>query len=334
MDMSRLWQKGASDAPLVSINCITYNHARYIRQTLDGFFMQETSFPFEILLHDDASTDETQAIVREYEERYPGVIHPIYQTENQYSRGNTNINYMFNYTRARGRYIAYCEGDDYWTDPHKLQKQVDYMEAHPECSLCFHAILDVNDDGERIREFRAFSKSRTVGLAEILAGIRQYAFVSYMFRTEHIRNLPAFYFTCPVGDLPLTLILADRGSVYYMNDLMACYRNAAAGSWTSRLHSGDSAAAKVHKHTLQMHEALQAFDDYTGGKYAAQIAVGHEKLTFNELGCYREFRKLLAPKYRRFFKQMSLQVRLGTVAGALFPWLTPLLEKIYRRLIS
>lgn len=108
--------------PLVSICCITYNHAPYIRQCLEGFLIQKTTFPFEILIHDDASTDGTADIIREYEARYPHLIKPIYQVENQYSKG-TKISSTYNYPRAKGKYIALCEGDDYWTDPLKLQNK-------------------------------------------------------------------------------------------------------------------------------------------------------------------------------------------------------------------
>lgn len=125
--------------PLVSICCLTYNHAKYVRQCIDGFLMQKTSFPIEILVHDDASTDGTDVILQEYESKYPNIIFPIYETENKYSNGyRGRMDIVFNYSRARGKYIASCEGDDYWTDPLKLQKQVDFMESHPEYSICFH----------------------------------------------------------------------------------------------------------------------------------------------------------------------------------------------------
>lgn len=126
------------NTPLVSICCITYNHAQFIRKCLDGFLMQQTDFPIEILIHDDCSTDGTTEIIREYETKYPDLIFPLYEEENQYSRGVAGKMDLYNYRRARGKYIAYCEGDDYWTDSQKLQKQVDFMEANPEYSVCFH----------------------------------------------------------------------------------------------------------------------------------------------------------------------------------------------------
>lgn len=105
---------------------------------MDGFLMQQTNFPIEILIHDDCSTDGTTEIIREYEAKYPDLIFPLYEEENQYQKGKAAEIDFYNYRRARGKYIAYCEGDDYWTDPLKLQKQVDFMEANPEYSVCFH----------------------------------------------------------------------------------------------------------------------------------------------------------------------------------------------------
>src|SRR5690606_25688557 len=128
---------------LVSIVCITYNHEDFIADTIESFLMQQTNFKFEILIHDDASTDKTADIIKAYEKQYPHLIKPIYQTENQYSKGVPVE--IFNFERAKGKYIAQCEGDDYWIDPFKLQKQIDYLEKHPQCSLVFHSAMFINE---------------------------------------------------------------------------------------------------------------------------------------------------------------------------------------------
>ena len=134
----------------VSIICITYNHEEYIRDALNSFVMQKTDFQFEILIHDDASTDNTAAIIREYEIRYPEIIKPIYQKENQYSKGlalGEPFAFIdkYQYSRVKGKYIALCEGDDYWTDQYKLQKQFDAMEEHSEVDMCAHAAYVVRN---------------------------------------------------------------------------------------------------------------------------------------------------------------------------------------------
>lgn len=120
---------------LVTIRCCAYNHERFIRQCLEGFVMQKTDFRFEAIVHDDASTDNTAAIIREYAEKYPDIIKPIYETENQYSKHDGSLTRIMN-AHTRGKYVAMCEGDDYWTDPYKLQKQVDFLESHPDYVMC------------------------------------------------------------------------------------------------------------------------------------------------------------------------------------------------------
>lgn len=136
---------------MVSICCLVYNHEPYLRQCFEGFVMQKTTFPIEILVHDDASTDYSADIIREYTEKYPHLFKPIYQTENQYSKG-VKITMTYQIPRAKGKYIAMCEGDDYWTDPMKLQKQVEFLEGHEEYVLSFHDVKTIDTEGNTIAE--------------------------------------------------------------------------------------------------------------------------------------------------------------------------------------
>lgn len=135
----------SKDQVMVSIACITYNHASYVRDAIEGFLAQRVNFPIEIVIHDDASSDGTADIIREYAEADPKLFVPIYQVENQYSLGRKPFSSLV-LPKCRGKYIAICEGDDYWTDPLKLQKQVDFLEANPEYTLCCgaHETLIVN----------------------------------------------------------------------------------------------------------------------------------------------------------------------------------------------
>ncbi len=132
--------------PIVSISCITFNHANFLRECLDSFLMQKTTFPIEILIHDDASIDGTIDIIKEYESKYPEIIKPLIQSENQYSKGARGIMATYNFPRAKGKYIALCEGDDYWTDPYKLQKQVDFLEKNPDYVIHAGRIMVLKDE--------------------------------------------------------------------------------------------------------------------------------------------------------------------------------------------
>ena len=135
----------------VSVLCMAYNQEKYIRQTLESFVMQKTNFPFEVLINDDASTDKTPEIIKEFADKYPNIIKPVYQKENQYSKG-VSIHNDFLFPKAAGKYLAFCEGDDFWTDENKLQIQYDIMEKNPDCHLCLHKVRVVSENGNELKE--------------------------------------------------------------------------------------------------------------------------------------------------------------------------------------
>lgn len=222
------------NSPLVSISCITYNHERFIPQCLDGFLMQQCNFDFEILIHDDASTDNTAAIIREYEAKYPDIIKPIYQTENQWSKGIKSINPTFNYPRVKGKYIALCEGDDYWTDPLKLQKQVDFMDNDKTVVLCAHQADIVDNDGSFIKKYNKPKPKYIKPFEIVLKGGDAFATAGIVFRRE---MLDSFFFQFlrgfPVGDTVLIYTANEVGKIGFINDTMSAYRINVPGSWTS-----------------------------------------------------------------------------------------------------
>lgn len=135
-----------SARPMVSVMCMAYNHEGVIRRCLEGIVSQKTDFPFEAVIHDDCSTDGTRAIIEEYAAKYPDIIKPIYETENQYSKFDGSLRRAI-FPHLVGKYVAICEGDDYWTSPDKLQMQVDFLESHPDYALCFHKVEVVDESG-------------------------------------------------------------------------------------------------------------------------------------------------------------------------------------------
>jgi len=240
--------------PLVSIICATFNHELYIRNCLEGIFMQKTNFLFEIILHDDASTDNTTEITREFESKYPGFIKPIYQNVNQYSQGN----FINLYPLAKGKYIALCEGDDYWTDPYKLQKQVDFMEQHSNYSMTFHnAIVNNLFDNTQTVFNKRLNKS-TFGVKDIVLKSWFTPTASFLFRNEN--------FTLPIwqnvnGDMIVLYVCATKGNIYYMDELMCVYNY---GSPSSISLSTIKQPILLYKKKTKL---LKYFDEYTNYRY-------------------------------------------------------------------
>jgi len=212
--------------PLVVVWCLTYNQKDYIRDALDGFVMQQTNFPFEVIVHDDASTDGTTAIVEDYAKRYPDIVKPMIETENQWKKGGLKriINIMNEYHRT-GKYIAFCEGDDYWTDKRKLQKQVDFLESHPDYSLCFHsakkiyetdttAWINCEDIEDRDYEPTDIFINWTIPTASAICCKKAMDFYSNLKGAERIQNYDIFVF----------LSCAMVGKMRGMHDQMSVYR--------------------------------------------------------------------------------------------------------------
>jgi len=221
-----------TDKPLVSVSCITYNHEKYIEDAIEGFLIQETSFPFEILIHDDASTDNTANIVREYAEKYPNLIKPIFQTENQYSKGG-GISSKFNFPRAKGEYVALCEGDDYWTDSLKLQKQVDFLEGNPDYSACVHQSKVIYEYSTKQSHVFREGVNDILCLADMLEG-RVFHTASVLFRT-HIIKKHSLPLNITAGDRALNFLLVSYGSIRFLPDTMCVYRKNEGGisSWVT-----------------------------------------------------------------------------------------------------
>ena len=217
---------------LVSICCITYNHENFIRDAIDSFLQQKVDFDIEIIIHDDASADDTPTIIREYHDQAPGLIKPILQSENQFSKyGFSFLSKLFE--KAQGKYIAICEGDDYWTDPLKLQKQVDFLESNPDFSICFHKVLLLDDD-ELKQDNITQVPSR---ISTIIDLARQGNYVhtpSCMFRNYGPQIFGSHFSESPVGDYYIHMMNAQFGKIYCLDDVMAVYRLHINSAWSSK----------------------------------------------------------------------------------------------------
>lgn len=258
---------------VVTVFCLTYNHEKYISRTLEGFVSQKTNFKFEVLVHDDASTDGTAGIVRSYEEKYPDIIRGIYQTENQYSK-RIGITTNFITPNVRGKYVAMCEGDDYWMDEYKLQKQFDAMEENPECCMCVHKTMEIYESGEETGKIFPDVQIGTgiVAQRDFLELCRSYSFhtSSYMFRADEWKKYtlepPAFRSACRVGDETYMLYFGQLAPVYFISETMSAYRRGVASSWTQQ-QANNKTPEQIARHPIEMVNTFRLFDEYTSFKY-------------------------------------------------------------------
>ncbi|MDP5189399.1 glycosyltransferase [Rheinheimera baltica] len=218
--------------PTVSICCITYNQASYIQQTLDGFLRQKTGFAFEILVHDDASTDGTSDIIRQYAARYPSLIRAVLQTDNQFSQGK-QVSPNFVWPLAKGRYIALCEGDDFWFNENKLSRQVTALDNASDADICFHPSIDLFPDATQLQACYLGSKANRVSYADVIRGGGGYMpTASILIRSAVLKHLPNWFSSAPVGDYYLQMLGAQKGGAVYLPHAMCCYRRKAENSWT------------------------------------------------------------------------------------------------------
>lgn len=290
----------------ITAYCLAYNHEKYIRKTLEGFVGQKTNFKFKVVVHDDASTDRTQEIIAEFARQYPEIIFPIYQKENQYSK-KVKIYHQIIAPMIDTKYVAVCEGDDYWQDENKLQLQYDYMEAHPQCSLCVHNTAMINEAGEPLgRNVNTAQQDRDYTAEDVISatGGKLFHTSSFLYRKSMRDSMPA-YFTIPgIGDYPLAMHLAMNGYVHYFTRIMSAYRVDSVGSWSIR------SKAFKEKHYQNMLHALKSINENTDYRYdnAFQVAIAKYKY---DLKYYKDqiFSILKEPDTRAVFRRYSVKDR-------------------------
>lgn len=316
---------------MVSISCITYNHENYIAQAIESFLMQKTDFAYEILIHDDASTDKTAIIIKEYESKYPNLIKPIYQTENQYSKG-VKVD-IINLQRAKGKYIAVCEGDDYWIDPYKLQKQVNYMEAHKECTLCFTNGIVVGDSKQKKRVIPWLDENRrfyyhknykyTAGELQLLGYIPTASIVypSYLNKCR-----PDFMSTAIVGDNALKLFAAANGYAYYIDELTCVYRFNVPNSVTTKWK--ESNKDEIIRRCDGFIKLLDDFNEYSNYRYENDIRLSKLTWEITKLRLMGDNKDIRDKRFKDYFQLLSLKNRIKYKLICYYPKLFYMLKHI------
>lgn len=321
---------------MVSIICNTYNHERYIRQALDGFVNQKTDFKFEILIHDDASTDKTADIIREYEKNYPELIKPIYQTENQYSKGSGTVG-KIQCARAQGKYIALCEGDDYWTDKNKLQTQVDALENNPSCFFCVCGTEIVKEDGSSTgKSYPKVSVNEgIISSSEFMKIIKTYNFhtSTYFVLTDLYKELylspPKFKTVSMVGDEPMMLYFGHAGNVYFINKKMTCYRTDSISSWSRNVRSKKENALK---HIEGMRRMIEEFDKFSDYIYHDTFIERLSVINFQENLINENYKEVLKKENSQYYKKLRRNEKIKIHLKRALPFLYPVLLKCYNKL--
>lgn len=305
-------------AIMVSINCITYNHEDYIEDALDSFLMQETNFEFEILIGEDCSTDNTLEIVQGYVKKHADKIRLITSDENVGGRANSRRLQK----NSKGKYIAICEGDDYWTDPKKLQKQVDYMEKNPKCSMCFHAAKIKEESRKLIKKtmIQPYRIDRISPIKHIINGGGGFCpTASLLYPRRLMENPPKFYLTAHVGDYPLQMYLASEGYAYYISDSMAIYRTGTKGSWTNQLNRERNNKNKIIEIYQQDIKLLKEFNEYTNFEHSLEVENAILKKEFKILLIMGEVITLKSSKYEKHITDLETKDKLKLYALSYFP---------------
>lgn len=332
--INRIAEYCKKEKPMVAIWCITYNQANYIRKTLDGFINQKTSFRFVAIVHDDASTDGTSEVIKEYANRFPEIIFPILEIENQYSKKNGFIGAIIRTAAAAtgAKYYAECEGDDYWLKTDKLQRQFNILESHSECTIAVNRVQKVDKSGfclnSTIPPAESFKEGEfTLGDLvnhEFLKGKWTFQTSSFFFREEmvqlNLHNKKTVFKDFPYGDMPLLLTCLLNGNGYYIDEIMGCY-TVLSGGYNSSMRSNKKIASQNY---LKVGKALKAFNEYTRYQYNKELKRAIRRYQFNaEVVADKKLNlRLFLPKYRHFYR-----IALLKFAEALMPGIYNKLQK-------
>lgn len=236
--------KSVDEKPILSVCILTYNHSKFIREALEGVFLQQTSFYFDVYIADDCSTDDTRSIIKEFKEKYPNQIHLVFQKENVGVM--QNLTYLL--SSPKSKYIAFFEGDDKWTDPLKLQIQVDFLENNSDFSLCFHKV-------EIINELECYLANYPVPDSTIL-NFKDILFKHYIPTCSIVfvrkllpKPLPKWFVDSKIGDIPMELLLADKGKVKYFTKQMGAYRKHDSSLTRNKEHIKAGRRTYLHVYT-------------------------------------------------------------------------------------
>lgn len=303
----------------VSVSITTYNHEKFIAEAIESVLMQETNFDYEIIIGEDDSSDKTREIVKTYKQKYPEKIRLFLNDRKNviYIDGKPTgrWNFVNNLRHARGQYIALLDGDDYWTSPHKLQKQVDFLDRHSECSICFHNVEVFNEDTKEGTPFhgeglKPFHTIKDLALGNFIPAC------STMFRAGLFGEFPQWFYTMPVADWPLHLLNAQHGEIGYIDEILGVYRRHRGSIWSTKgpidRHRIPIRSTEIVKHQFGWRLRLK-FNDQIGFHHYSIAGLLYEENNFQIAGVHAT-KCLMSPPLRkgihkRFLLRMILRGR-------------------------
>ncbi|HET6977582.1 MAG TPA: glycosyltransferase [Pyrinomonadaceae bacterium] len=312
----------SSSSPKVSILITTYNQENLITQAIESVLMQVTDFDCEIVIGEDASTDRTREVVMNLARQHPDKIRVLLRDPEVANRERHllgKMNFLQALETCRGEYIAVLDGDDYFTNPHKLQKQVDFLDSRPDCIICFHNVKAVYEDGSKASENLCPADQQEITDIEQLLWGNFITSCSIMYRREPVVQIPDWFYTAKVGDWPLHIFKAQYGKIGYLNEVMAAYRVHTAGAWSLR------------KRSHQLLVSLKLLDNIDRDllfKYHASIRGAKTRILFElaELYLQRGHSRLALIPVKR-----AMWCSRGRHKGILSLWLRLQTPGLYRR---
>lgn len=249
----------------ITIFCLTYNHVGYIKDALEGFLNQKTQYNYDIFVYDDASTDGTSEILREYKDKYPDLFKIYISERNLYKVADREAIMMNLYRKyIQGKYVAWCEGDDYWIDSNKLQMQVQYMEAHPECSMTAHGSVWLDCQINEKKNYLPFNEERDLTAEEIILQPTGNLSTASLVMRREIFMRDDRYPRCGVMDRPLQMYALCHGKIHFFPFIMSVYRYMHQGSWSMEM---DKEFDNIILHCYDMVHFLEMYNQYTHMKY-------------------------------------------------------------------
>ncbi len=279
-DIMETWSK-SRDKPLVSICCLAFNHEKYIAEALDSFLMQKTTFPFEIIINDDVSTDKTVSIIKAYVKKYPHIIKPIYQKENQFTK-NINPLITFVIPNLRGEYLAICDGDDYWINENKLEIQINKMKENSHCHMSFHPVYEKENINIKLKKIlnRYSTKDKIFTSSEVILGRGGFSPTSSLIlKKEAVKNLPKWLHTTDIfGDYFLQMYSSLHGGALYIDNIMSIYRVGVDNSWCDSYRKNSIEQKNI---LLSNNKALNLFNEDLKKKFQLEIDKVISKNTFS-----------------------------------------------------